>query len=200
MFAQLLDQDDSPRAGRPRDPRLDEAIMEATLSLLEERGYAGLSFAAVATRAHTTKPAIYRRWPSKRDLVLEAVFRTQGSDGVANTGDLDADMRTMVRWSLEKLGSAVGRASLAGLLAEPPGTSGAPTDQLSLVWRRMDDRFKEAIRRGELREGLDTTSLIVLHAGPAMLATALYGEAAIDDAWVERIASMILDGVRGDRT
>ena len=170
--------------------------MEATLSLLEERGYVGLSFAAVATRAGTTKPAIYRRWASKRDLVLEAVFRTLGDDVVANTGDLDADMRTMVRWSLEKLGSAVGRAALAGLLAEPPGTVGAPTDQLAHVWRRMDQRFGEAIAKGEIREDLDTTSLIIMHAGPAMLATALYGEAAVDDAWVERIAGMILDGVR----
>jgi len=199
MVTELLDQDGPARAGRPRDPRLDDAIVAATLALLEERGYAGLSFAAVATRAGTTKPAIYRRWSSKRDLVLEAVFRTQGDDVVANTGDLDADMRTMVRWSLEKLGSPVGRAALAGLLAEPPGTAGARTDQLALVWRRMDERFREAIKRGEIREGLDTGSLIVMQAGAAMLATALYGESAVDDAWVERIAGMILDGVRGDR-
>jgi AcrR family transcriptional regulator len=199
MKMQLLEHDDAPRVGRPRDPRLDEAIIAATLSLLDEQGYVGLSFAAVAKRAGTTKPAIYRRWASKRDLVLEAVFRTQGDDVVANTGNLDADLRTMVRWSLEKLGSPVGRAALAGLLAEPAGTVGAPTDQLALVWRRMDDRFKEAIARGEIREDLDTTSLIVMHAGPAMLAAAIYGESAIDDDWVERIASMILDGVRGDR-
>jgi AcrR family transcriptional regulator len=149
MVTELLDQDVPARAGRPRDPRLDDAIVAATLALLEERGYAGLSFTAVATHAGTTKPAIYRRWSSKRDLVLEAVFRTQGDDVVANTGDLDADMRTMVRWSLEKLGSPVGRAALAGLLAEPPGTAGTPTDQLTLVWRRMDERFREAIERGE---------------------------------------------------
>ena len=90
----------------------------------------------------------------------------------------------------------MGRAALAGLLAEPPGTVGAPTDQLAHVWRRMDQRFGEAIAKGEIREDLDTTSLIIMHAGPAMLATALYGEAAVDDAWVERIAGMILDGVR----
>ena len=77
-------------------PASTTAIVAATLSLLEERGYSGLSFAAVANTAGTTKPAIYRRWSSKRDLVLEAVFRTQGDDVVANTGDLDADMRTMV--------------------------------------------------------------------------------------------------------
>jgi AcrR family transcriptional regulator len=173
--------------------------MEATLSLLEERGYAGLSIAGVATRAGTTKPAIYRRWPSKRDLVLEAVFRTQGDDVVANTGDLDADLRTMVRWSLEKLGSAVGRAALAGLLAERPETRGVPTEQLSLVWRRMDERFREAIAQGEIREGVDTTSLIIMHVGPVMLTTALYGASAIDEVWVERFSRMILDGVRGGK-
>jgi regulator of RNase E activity RraA len=63
----------------------------------------------------------------------------------------------------------------------------------------MDERFREAIERGEIRDGLDTGSLIVMQAGAAMLATALYGESAVDDAWVERIAGMILDGVRGDR-
>jgi AcrR family transcriptional regulator len=199
MFNPVIEPEISTKAGRPRDPRLDEAIMEATLSLLEERGYAGLSIAGVATRAGTTKPAIYRRWPSKRDLVLEAVFRTQGDDVVANTGDLDADLRTMVRWSLEKLGSAVGRAALAGLLAERPGTRGVPTEQLSLVWRRMDERFRDAIAQGEIREGVDTTSLIIMHVGPAMLTTALYGASAIDEVWVERISRMILDGVRGGK-
>ena len=63
----------------------------------------------------------------------------------------------------------------------------------------MDERFRRAIDKGEIREDLDTGSLIVMQAGAAMLATALYGESAIDDAWVERIAGTILDGVRGDR-
>ena len=199
MVTELLDQDGPPTPVAPRTHASTTPSWPATLALLEERVRGLVVCRGRHTCSGTTKPAIYRRWSSKRDLVLEAVFRTQGDDVVANTGDLDADMRTMVRWSLEKLGSPVGRAALAGLLAEPPGTAGARTDQLALVWRRMDERFREAIERGEIREGLDTGSLIVMQAGAAMLATALYGESAIDNTWVERIAGMILDGVRGDR-
>lgn len=184
------------RSGRPRDPRLDEAIVAATLDLLAQHGYAGLSLAAVAAQAGTTKPAIYRRWASKRELVLEAVFRTQGDDVVADTGDLDADVRTMVRWSLQKFGSPAGRAALAGLLAEPVVADDGAGQQLAGVWRRMGERFQRASERGEIRADADTGLLIVMHAGPALMAAAVYGEAAVDDRWVERIATAILDGVR----
>ena len=76
------------KAGRPRDARLDEAILKATVELLEEHGYFDVSLAAIAQRAVTTTPAIYRRWSSKADLVVQAVFRIEGDDVVADTGDL----------------------------------------------------------------------------------------------------------------
>ena len=55
-------------SGRPRDPRIDEAVLRAAAELVEEVGYADLTIAAIAERAGTTKPAIYRRWPSKAHL------------------------------------------------------------------------------------------------------------------------------------
>ena len=122
------------KPGRPREHRLDDAIVAATVDLLGERGYNGLSLAGVAERAGTTTPAIYRRWSSKADLVLSTVFRTQGDDVVADTGDLDADIRSMVRWSLEKFGSPAGRAALVGLLGEPSRPGAGPSPELSLVW------------------------------------------------------------------
>ena len=60
--------------GRPRDPRIDGAVLRATVELLSETGYPGLLVSAIAERAGTSKPAIYRRWPSKAHLVHEAVF------------------------------------------------------------------------------------------------------------------------------
>ena len=60
--------------GRPRDPRIDSAVLDATVELLGETDYASLSVDAIARRAGTSKPAIYRRWPSKAHLVHEAVF------------------------------------------------------------------------------------------------------------------------------
>lgn len=186
----------TPRPGRPRDGRLDDAIVRATLELLDERGFSGLTLAAVAERAGTTTPAIYRRWSSKSELVLAAVFRTEGDDVVASTGDLATDVRTMVRWSLAKFGQPAGRAALAGLLAEPAGGDGVRSDQLALVWRRTGERLAEAVERHEVRAGVDTRLLMTLLAGPALMAAVVFGAGADDEAWVERIANSILMGVQ----
>ena len=66
--------DKTPGAGRPRDPRIDAAILRATVDLLVQIGYSNLTMAAVAERAGTTKTALYRRWSSKAELVHEAAF------------------------------------------------------------------------------------------------------------------------------
>ena len=185
------------KPGRPRDHRLDEAIVSATIELLGERGYNGLTLAGVAERAGTTTPAIYRRWSSKADLVLAAVFRSEGEHVVADTGDLDADIRSMVRWSLEKFASPAGRAAIAGLMGDPARSAGDGSSELATAWWRTGDRLAKAVERGEVRADIDTDGLILQLAGPAMLATAMHGRGAANDEWVERIATVILDGVRG---
>ena len=64
----------TPPLGRPRDPRIDEAVLAATRELLAEVGYKRLSMGLVARRAGVHRPAIYRRWSSKPHLVCEAVY------------------------------------------------------------------------------------------------------------------------------
>ena len=64
--------------GRPRDSRIDDSVLVATTELLEEVGYLRLTVGAIAERAGTNKPAIYRRWPTKAHLVHEAVFPVDG--------------------------------------------------------------------------------------------------------------------------
>jgi AcrR family transcriptional regulator len=63
----------APTGGRPRDPHIDAAILEATLAVLDESGYPALSLEDVARRAGTTRPAIYRRWPGRARLALAAL-------------------------------------------------------------------------------------------------------------------------------
>src|ERR1700745_3279406 len=89
--------------GRPRDPRIDTAVLRATVDLLGETGYAELSVDAIARRAGTSKPAIYRRWPSKAHLVHEAVFPIDEGTELPDTGSLADDVREMVRRSAEVL-------------------------------------------------------------------------------------------------
>lgn len=60
-------------AGRPRDPRIEDAMLEAARALLVEQGFGGLSLSGVAARAGSNRPALYRRWHSKLALVVDAL-------------------------------------------------------------------------------------------------------------------------------
>ena len=61
------------RPGRPREQRADRAIIDATLEIFADEGYHALSVEAVAARAEVSKATIYRRWPGKRELVIDAL-------------------------------------------------------------------------------------------------------------------------------
>jgi AcrR family transcriptional regulator len=64
----------APRApGRPRSAQADQAIIDAIVDLLVDRGYREVTIEAVAARAGVAKTTIYRRWPSKADMVVEAI-------------------------------------------------------------------------------------------------------------------------------
>jgi AcrR family transcriptional regulator len=79
-------------AGRPRDPALEVAILNATQDLLIEHGFTATTVEAVARAAGTGKAAVYRRWPSKIDLVVAAVQALQSPPVVPDTGTLRGDL------------------------------------------------------------------------------------------------------------
>jgi AcrR family transcriptional regulator len=78
------------RGGRPRDPSRDAVLVEAALELLGEGGYAGLTMEAVAARAGVGKATLYRRWPSKEQLVVDALATlTEPTERVEHAGVRD---------------------------------------------------------------------------------------------------------------
>jgi len=182
-----------PRVGRPRDASLDAAIVEATVALLEERGYSDLSLAAIAERAGTTTAAIYRRWGSKSELVARAVFRTDGDDVVADTGDLAADLETMVRWAVDKIYRPAALAAIAGLISESRGDRRERAKQAAGASRLVLERLERAKSAGELRADVDTSVLTALIDGP-VLHVALAGMTGIDDAWIAELVRVVLEG------
>jgi AcrR family transcriptional regulator len=184
------------RTGRPRDRRLDTAIVDATVALLGERGYHDLALTAVAERANTTTAAIYRRWGSKSDLVMDAVFRTTGDDVVADTGDLEADLVTMVRWSVEKICRPAALAALAGLLSESTPERSARAGDAATAADRTVERLRVAQAAGELRADVDPGVLGALIAGPVLQMTMRGAADEIDDAWIADLVTVVLDGAR----
>ncbi|WP_253854486.1 TetR/AcrR family transcriptional regulator [Prauserella alba] len=89
----MSEHSDPARATRRSGEELREAILDAVLCELFERGYAGLTFDGIAQRAHTSKPVIYRRYATRAQLVLDALVRRAPADlPSASAGDLRTDL------------------------------------------------------------------------------------------------------------
>jgi AcrR family transcriptional regulator len=185
--------------GRPRDPRIDNAVLGATVELLGKSGYADLSVEAIAKRAGTSKPAIYRRWPSKAHLVHEAVFPMTEATELPDTGSLAGDVREMVRRTADVLTTPAARAALPGLVAE---MATDPTLHAKLLERfgrvlsqGLTDRLDDAMSRAEVRPDVAAADMVEAIAGITLMALITRGQ-AITDAWVERTATLITKGIR----
>ena len=187
---------DQHLAGRPRDPRLDAAIIDATVKILAERGYNGLSLAAVAEQAETTTAAIYRRYGSKSELVAKAVFRTDGNDVVADTGDVAADLATMIGWTVEKLRHPAALAAIIGLLGESKSERRKGVAQSSTASRLTADRLERAKATGEVRAEVDASVLASLIDGPVLHAVLGGMAQQIDDEWIAQLVDVVLNGAR----
>jgi AcrR family transcriptional regulator len=184
--------------GRPRDPRIVGAVVEATVALLAEMGYADLSVDAIARRAGTSKPAIYRRWSSKAHLVHEAVFPLGEATELPDTGSLTGDVRAMVRRSADVLTTPAAGAALTGLVGE---MAADPTLHAALLQRfsgilsqGLGDRLADAVARGEARPDATAEELVEAVAGITFFALLTHGP-ALDDAWVDRTAPLITRGI-----
>jgi AcrR family transcriptional regulator len=105
-----------PAVGRPRDSRIDEAVLQATRELLADEGFAATTVQAIARRAAVGASAIYRRWPSRLELIIAATSPGLDKLELAPTGDLDIDIRRFVDAYLEMFDSPVSRAAVPGLL------------------------------------------------------------------------------------
>jgi len=125
--------------GRPRNPAIDDQVLEAARAILSEEGFAGTTISAVARRSGMNSSAIYRRWPSRIELIEEAVFPGLDEVSARPTGDLRRDIRRFVRAYEAMLSSSPARAAIPGLLAsyhQQGGDSAHPAQK----WLRVSAR------------------------------------------------------------
>ena len=174
-MTQIEDVEAKPRLGRKRDHTRDPEILEVALDVLAETGYDGMTIDMVATRAKAGKATLYRRWPSKADLVLDAVAcmksRDIDLDALPDTGTLRGDLIAMIktpsiRESERKLKVMAG---IASMIARSPELAAAA--QNALVEPRASVNrifFRRAIERGEIPADADVERLCMI--SPAMVA------------------------------
>ena len=192
--ARDVDGGDRPRAGRPRDPSRDAAIFAATLALLVEDGYAGVSIEGVAARACVGKATIYRRYQSKAELVVEALrFGAGLTDHLPDTGDVRADLGAMLARLVDKLRSDAGPALLAFAAERVRHPDLAAEFERSVVGaKRAHVRrlISGAIKRGELPRDVDVD--LVAEAGPALIWHHAQNRLPLTDDLAARIVETVL--------
>jgi AcrR family transcriptional regulator len=188
--------------GRPRDPRIDGAVLRATVELLAETGYSGLSVSAIAERAGTSKPAIYRRWPSKAHLVHEAVFPIGAATEIPDTATLPDDLREMVRRAMAVLTTPAARAALPGLVGEMAADSTLHSALLErfagIIGDGLTEWLDRAAARGEVRADVTATELAsqLAEAIAGLILIALLTRATgLDESWVDRTTTLLLKGI-----
>jgi AcrR family transcriptional regulator len=181
--------------GRPRDAAIDEAVLLATVELLERDGYLQLTIANVAARAGTSKPAIYRRWPTKAHLVHEAVFPAQDFDALPPAPDLRAVVRTLVDVALELLGRPAARAALPGLLAETSADMALANEVLGRAAGATFEWLERQLANGDMRAGVSARDVFDVVVGAAFMAVVASNGRRIDKKWRDAIVAIVLEGI-----
>lgn len=184
-----------PKRGRPRDAQADQAILQATIAILSEVGFNQLSIEAVAARAGVGKPTIYRRWPSKPELVLDAVQRLAPPFPAADTGDPLTDLRQIVPELIAGLTSSpVARATLA-LSNDAEMARRVGEEYLAPRRAGIAGILHRAIAAGELRADIDVEMAIDMMVGTAIYRWLVTAE-PVDADTGRRIVDTVWDSLR----
>ncbi|WP_116244113.1 TetR/AcrR family transcriptional regulator [Nocardiopsis sp. FIRDI 009] len=159
--------------GRPRDERVDQAILAATRKVLTEQGYSRLTVDAVATAAGVGKAAIYRRYSSKHELVFAAAIHDLDLAPPPDGGSLSADLAALVQDVLDSLSTPTARAAGPGLLSDFLGDPALADrfEETFLARERacVQAALDRAVARGELDAPPDTALTHSLIMGPAFV-------------------------------
>jgi AcrR family transcriptional regulator len=176
------DAEPAPRGpGRPRDAGRDRAILAATLKLLYDKGYAGLTIENVAASAGVGRPTIYRRWRSKAALVVAAlVDSARLAIPEADTGSLRTDLIEVQRHQVALINSPASRRVTAGLVADLAADPELGQIYMTqyLVPRRaaVTQVLQRGVDRGELAADADLDFVYDLLLGPLFLRAVVWGQ------------------------
>jgi AcrR family transcriptional regulator len=181
---------------RRRGDVLNSAIFEATLAELAEVGYAKLTMERVAARARASKASVYRRWPSRMELALEAVRQlAPDPSSTPDTGSLRGDTLAFLRNVASLLAGPAGealRGLLGDALADPTRTLELRRYSRGTGHQIMQEIVRRAVARGEINSKAITTRR--LDVAQAMLREQFlfHGPPIPDSAIVEIVDETVL--------
>lgn len=189
-------RDEAPTRGRPRRAEVDGAVLDATRALIAEHGYENLRMNDVAARAGVAKTTVYRRWPSKIDLVLDAVVTLWDQVQITDRGSVAETLRAVV----DDTAAAV-RAADVVLLVLLTEAARDPAVQLELhrrLVRRVGGSVRSvvaaAVAGGQVPHPPDPDLVADLVLGP-LLSRLLVHRRPLDAAFRDDLVGAVLRAV-----
>ncbi|MCA1217990.1 TetR/AcrR family transcriptional regulator [Streptomyces sp. 8L] len=198
------------RTGRPRSPAADAAILAATRQALVEVGWSKLTMGDVAARAGVAKTTLYRRWPGRNELVVDAVAVLFDELELPDLGSLSADVESVVRQFGALLDRPEAKTALMAVVAEATRDDALRRRIRTAIVDRQKRLVVAGRRRAEERGELppppdpdaaarDTDLIFDVVAGAVVHRTLVSAE-PVDHDWAHRLAQLVLTGLTAQRT
>ncbi len=188
------------RPGRPRSDQAKRAILKSTLRLLEKRGFHDLSIEGIAQHARVSKATVYRWWPNKAELVLDAFLSVVEPElhfekGVPARTALKAQMVRLSRIFSGHTGSVLSAVIGAGQ-SEPEMLSAFRNRWIEPRRAEARDLLREATANGEITSAFPPDTILDVLYG-ALYFRMLIGRDKLSDEYVDAVFSMVYSGLSG---
>jgi AcrR family transcriptional regulator len=196
------DGEKQPRLDRPRSVRAHEAVVDATIELLQEGGYPSATIDAISGRSGVSKATIYKHWPSRTAVAVEAFGKLMDSavplpDTGTARGDFSEQIRLVSAFYTSALGQVYAQLLAAGV-SDPAGARyfreyflGDRRKAIAKVWQR-------ALNRGEVNADVDVEIAIDVLFGP-LIFRLLTGHAPLARADADAVADAVLTGLLSEQ-
>jgi AcrR family transcriptional regulator len=188
----------APSRGRPRDPRIEQAVTQAAIEVFRERGYPDASLIEIARRAKVGTPTLYRRWRSKSAIALDLVAKAVVIP-VVESGDVRRDLAGFVANRIRTFEDPLYRhvlLALSTIAVINPEVGAGIRKVFDDAQRPMLERLERARDRGELPASIDCDMVLNMAVGAVAVPLVFTGlSRAESDA--ETIVAAVLDGLAG---
>jgi AcrR family transcriptional regulator len=197
--------DQAQESGKRRRPggraaEVVTAVHAATVELLKEQGYERMEIPTIAERAAVNKTSIYRRWPSKAELVMDvALARMRSEVPLPDTGTLHGDLTALLRTIAAALSTPFAGGLLRALISREheAGVAEARVHFWNERFRISGEVLTRAMARGELPAACDTRLLMEMAVAPLFFRALVTGE-VITDAEIMAIVERAVAAFRAE--
>lgn len=179
------------------NPAVTDALVDAAIEALVEHGYAKLSMEGVAKRAGVGKSALYRRWPSKLDMVIDLLAHLSIPAGPPpDTGTFHGDVRALLQDITDWLTDPRTRAVLPSLIAEYDRNPALAEASATYIGNPRRAWARETLERAKERGDVTSAQIDVLLD---LLAAPTYWRVAhsrpVDASYLDQLADVLCRGV-----